>query len=192
MIKIRRYPGIGRVAVITLRGGRQVISILACSRDAIVTTRTGAHHLKVIYRDRRNPYGVVVAVLADVGCTDMFETLAGRGHAVVTGATGISGRGMIEARRQPGIGRVTVVALCGGRQVIKVLALSDDAIVTADAGAHHLEMIYRHRRNPGSIVVTVLADIGRTDMVERLAGGGHAVMTGATGISGRGMIEVCR
>ena len=192
MIKIRRYPGIGCVAVITLGGGRQVINILACSRDAIVTTRTGAHHLKVIYRDRRNPCGVVVAVLADVGRTDMVETLAGRGHAVVTGATGFSGRGMIKARRQPGIGRVTVITLCGGRQVLNILTFGSDTVMATRTSTQHLEVIDRHRRNPCGVVVTVLADVGRTDMVERLAGGGHAVVTGATGFSGGGVIEVCR
>jgi len=133
-----------------------------------------------------------VAVFANVGRTDMLETLAGRRHAIVTAATGLGGRGMIEARGQPGIGRVTVVALCRGLQVINILARGGDAIVTTGTGSQYLEVIYRHGRLPHVGTVAVLADVGRTDMLEALAGCGHTIVARATRLGGRGMIEVCR
>ena len=148
MIKVGRYPCIGRVTVITLCRGRQVINILAFGSDTVMTTRTSTQHLEVIYRHRRNPGGVAVAVFANVGRTDMLETLAGRGHAIVTTATGFGRRGVIEARGQPGIGRMTVITLYRGCQVINILAHGDDAIMTTGAGAQHLEVVDRDHGIP--------------------------------------------
>ena len=176
MIKSRRQPGIGRVAVITLSRGRQMIRILAFGGDTVMTTRTSTQHLEVIHCHRRNPCGVVVAVFANVGRTDMLETLAGRRHAIVTAATGFSGRGMIKARGQPGIGRVTVITLCRGCQVINILAHGDDAIMTTGAGAQHLDVIHGHRRFPGVGRVAIFADVCTVDMFQTLASGGDTVM----------------
>ena len=55
MIKIRRYPGIGCVAVIALCRCRQVIEILAYGSDTVMTAVAGADNLKVVYRYRRLP-----------------------------------------------------------------------------------------------------------------------------------------
>jgi len=193
MIKVGRYPCIGRVTVITLCRGRQVINILAFGSDTVMTTRTSTQHLEVIYRHRRNPGGVAVAVFANVGRTDMLETLAGRRHAIVTAATGLGGRGMIEARGQPGIGRVTVVALCRGLQVINILARGGNAIVTTGTGAQHLGVIHGDCWLPNTGRVAIFANISGADVIQRLTGGGYTIMTITTGLRGDVlMIEVGR
>ena len=67
MIKRRREPGAGGVAVIALVGTGDVLRVFPRGLDAIVTRLATAEHLSVIHGERRRPEAGGVAILADGG-----------------------------------------------------------------------------------------------------------------------------
>ena len=111
----------------------------------------------------------------------MVQRFTGRGHTVMAVTTTLRGDvRVIEVRRNPTGGTMTIVTLRGGRQVIEILAHGRDAIVAAATATQYLEVIHCHRRVPDVGTVTILADIGRADMVKALTGGRHAIVTVTT------------
>ena len=87
---------------------------------------------------------------------------------------------------------MTVITLCGGRQVIYVIAQSGNAIMATATGALYLKVVHAYRWFPDTGAMTVLADVGGTDMIQTLAGGDHAIVATATALGGYGMIKTCR
>ena len=69
--------------------------------------------------------------------------------------------GMVEICRQPGCGRMTVVAIVAACEVRRVFASRDCAVMAGEAGADDLGVVYRSCRRPGIDAVTILADVGR-------------------------------
>ena len=67
--------------------------------DTVMTGTAGAKHLRVIDSVRRHPQGVVMAVLAEVGCTDMGQVFTGRLSAVMTRRTVAGDPGVIKGGR---------------------------------------------------------------------------------------------
>ncbi len=71
--------------------------------------------------DYRDPRHRIVAVLADIGGENMIRILACRCTSVVTsGATGSNG-GVVEVRRYPGIGGMTIFAIVATDNVVRIL-----------------------------------------------------------------------
>ena len=151
--------------------------VFAGGGDTIVAGAAGAKHLRVIDSVRRHPQGVVMAVLAEVGCTDMGQVFTGRLSAVMTRRTVAGDPGVIERRRQPGSRRVTVITGITTGDVGWVFAGGGDTIVTGAAGAKHLRVIDGVRRHPQRVVMAVLAEVGCTDVGQVFAGRLSAVMT---------------
>jgi hypothetical protein len=84
VIKVGRYPAIGRVTVIALRQGWYMIQWLACGGHPIVATRTTTQYLEVVDRHGRCPDIGAVAVDTFVGRTDMVQTFTGGSDIVMT------------------------------------------------------------------------------------------------------------
>jgi hypothetical protein len=77
VVKIRRDPGPGGVAVITGVAAGHVGGILARGNVPVVTGYTAAQDLGVVHPQCGNPESRHVASLADVGTLDVVRTLSG-------------------------------------------------------------------------------------------------------------------
>jgi len=79
------------------------------SGDIIMATVTSTLHLEVIDRYRRFPYAGRMTVFANIGATDMLQSLTRRTDSIMAAATVFGDSSMIKARRNPGRGRVAIV-----------------------------------------------------------------------------------
>jgi len=84
---------------------------------------------------------------------------------------------VIEIRRYPRDGGVTVIAIIAARDVRRMLADCGRSVVAGTACANDLRVVHLVSGYECHVVVTVLADIGGLDMCRVLARGIHAVMT---------------
>ncbi len=123
-------PGVRVVAQAAILCGIEMTRILARRRRAVVTGRTGAENLIVIDRRDRFPYIGIVTILANVGRQHVQWTLAGGVGTVVTANTIVDDIHVIEIRRHPGDARVAVVAVVAARNMGRVLAGGDCAVMT--------------------------------------------------------------
>ena len=105
-----------------------------------------------------------MAILADVSGLNVRLVLAGRIDAVVTPVAAADDIGMIEDRRHPGIGGMTIVTIVSTRKMRWVLACRNDIVMTRYAGAYDLSMVHRNRRLPERRTVTIFADIRRLNV----------------------------
>ena len=177
VIEDRRYPGVGRMAIITVVTTGDVRRVLALGRVAIVAREAGADDLCVINHVCRRKRHVVVAVLTNVGGINVSRMLAG-GIGAVMAADAVSGDvGVIEVGRYPGVGRMAIITVVATGDVRRILALGRVAIVAREAGADDLRVIDHVRRRKRHNIVTVFANHGRVDVSRVLADGLYPVMT---------------
>jgi len=87
---------------------------------------------------------------------------------------------VIEVRRNPTGGTVTVITLSSGWKMIQVLAHRGDAIMATFTRPQHLEVIHNHHWIPQVSAVAILADIGAADMVKTLTSCGNAIVAVTT------------
>ena len=87
------------MTIITLCRGRHVVEVFTQSGDAIMTTGTGAQYLEVIHGDCGFPNTARMAIITDIGRTDMLQPLAGRTNSIMTTATAFSRRSVVKACR---------------------------------------------------------------------------------------------
>ena len=83
---------------------------------------------------------------------------------------------MVEHRRHPAIGCVTVIAAVVTGDVVGRLARGRGAVVATEAGTQHSRMVDPDHRVPDTGAVTVLAQVRSLDMGTGLAGGRTAVV----------------
>jgi len=167
MIKIRRYPASGTVAVIALCRSWQMIQVLAHGGNAVMTTRTSAQHLEVVHDYHGIPQVSAMTIFTDVSRADVVQALTGRSDTIVAVTTALgSNILMIEIRRYPASGTVAVIALCGGWQMIQILAHGSNTVMTTATGAQHLEVINRYYGIPQVGAVTVFTDVSGADVIE--------------------------
>jgi len=125
-----RDPRDGVVANVAFLLCNEVTRVFASRDNAVMAGRARAQHLGMIHPDYGAPRGRAVTVLAHVGRQRMCPPFAGRVQSVVT-AGAVTGDGrVIEVCRDPGNGRMTVVAVVAARDVVGVLACRDRAVVT--------------------------------------------------------------
>jgi hypothetical protein len=141
MVERRREPGDRGMAVVAGITAGDMGRVFADGGDTVMAGATGAEHLRVINSIGRRPQGVAMAVLADVGCTDMRQVLTGRLSAIMTRRTVAGDAGVIERRREPGSRRVTVIAGITAGDVGRVFADGGDTIMAGATGAEHLRVI---------------------------------------------------
>lgn len=91
----------------------------------------------------------------------MCWILAGRFCAVMAAYAVASDIDVVEIRRQPADGAVTIIAGIATGNVCRVLANCDDAVVTATTGADNLAVIDHHHRREQVGRMTVFAYVGR-------------------------------
>ena len=84
---------------------------------------------------------------------------------------------MVEYRRHPAVGGMTVIAAVVTGNVVGRLAQGRGAVVTTEAGAKDGGMVDPDHRGPDIGAVTVLAQVRGLDMGAGLAGCGAAVVT---------------
>lgn len=109
VIKVRRSPGITRMAVVTGVAAGKVGGMLAGGDDAIVTGIAGTDDLRVINGEHRRKDVGVVAVFTDISCLNVRLVFTCCLHAVVA-VDAISGDiQVVEIRWQPSSRRVAVV-----------------------------------------------------------------------------------
>ena len=174
-----RNPAISRMTVIAVVVTGNVVGRLAQCRGAVVTAEAGAQYRGMINPGHRVPGRRRMAVLAHRRGLDVRAVLTGRGGTVVTACAVAGHRAVIEGRRHPAIGGMTIIAVVVTGNVVGRLAQCRAAIVTAEAGAKYRGMINPGHRGPdtGIGAVTVLALVRGLDVSAVLAGRGGAIMT---------------
>ena len=99
MIKVRRQPGLGNVAIITRIGTGDMRWIFAGRNGAIVAGATGTDDLRVIDNGRWKPQCVAMAVFANVGGLNVGRALASGSGGIVTANAVVRDTDVIEASR---------------------------------------------------------------------------------------------
>lgn len=135
MIKIRRQPtgrGVTIIAGITTRDMRWVFS---GSGNTVVTGSAGTENLGMVDGNDRLEGGRVMAVFANVCRLNMYGTFPGRTHAVVTADAVARNTRVIKNSRNPGRGRVAIIALITGGNMRECLAGRLEAIMTGHAAS---------------------------------------------------------
>jgi len=121
----------------------------------------------MIDRERRNPAGRTVAVLAEIRCLDVVGMLARRVEAIVAPGTAAADPGVVKHDRDPGGPGMAVVALFAGRGVPWRPAGGGYAVVAAAAAAGYRRVIHVGDRAPCRRGMAVGADLGRRDVIDR-------------------------
>jgi len=160
VIKFCGYPGCGRVAIIALCHGRQVVEVFTGADDAIMAGIATSKHLQMIHTLQGGPDIGGVTVLADIGAGDVIETLAFGDDRVMTGGTCFGDLLMIKVGRCPCSGAVTIITLSHCWQVVDGFALADATVVATVTTAQYLEVIHLCRRFPCVGGMTIFTDIG--------------------------------
>ena len=129
MVERRRYPAIGRVAVVTGVATREMPGMLAGGYGAVVAGRAGTEHLRVVYTIGRRPLHRGMTVFAHVARRHVRRPLAGRVNAIVATEAITRDIRMIEGGRYPAIRRVAVVAGIATCDMSRVFAGCDGAVM---------------------------------------------------------------
>ena len=129
VIKVCGHPTSRRMAVVTGVATRHMRRRLAGSGYAIVAGATGANDLGVINHGGRQPRDHAVAVFANGSGLDVSWVFAGCVRAVVAARTVACDVDVIEIRRNPIRGRMTVVAGFATRDVCRCFPSRDVAVV---------------------------------------------------------------
>ena len=177
VIEIGGQPGCRRVAVLAVVATRYVCCILAGCRNAIVAGAAGSHYLAVIDHQYGLPERRIVAILTYFGRENMCWIFPGRVDPIVAVAAVADDCRVIEISRQPGDGRVAVVAVIAAIDVRRGFSGCCNAVVTGAATAENLRMVHHYRRLPDGRTVTVLAYVRRLEVSWALAGCVRTVVT---------------
>lgn len=129
MIEVRRNPCSRCMAIVAIVTARDMRRVLAYCYRVVMAGYAGTDHLGVVDTHCRNPQVRSMTILTHVRCIDMSLVLTGRCSAIVTAEAVISDTDVIKRRRYPGNGRMAVVTGVTARNVCRVFANSNRAIV---------------------------------------------------------------
>lgn len=164
VVEVRRYPRDSRMTVIAIVAARNVIHILACRIDTVMTRKAGTEYLQMVDRNCGRPRSIAVTILAYVGGQNVSGVLAGGVHTVVAVETAVNDIDVVEVRRNPCNGCMTIVASFAALDVCGVLAGCGRTIVAGVAGTQYVQVVYCDSRVPEIGAVAVFADIRRCDV----------------------------
>ena len=133
-----------------------------------------------------------MAVGANIRRLNMHRAFARSHGYVVTAETIACDAAMVERCRQPGDGRMAVVATFAGRNVSRVLARRQRTVVTRRTGTKHLRVIDIYYRLPYGCAVTVFTNGRRLNMNRPPACRLHTIVTTRTATENTGMIKYRR
>lgn len=102
-----------------------------------------------------------MTVLAHVRRQWVRRALAGCIRAVVTTEAVVDDSGVVEVRRNPGHGRMAVVAVIATCNMCRILASRGRAVVTREAGTDDLQVINDISWFPYDVVVAVCTNVRR-------------------------------
>jgi len=190
VVKGRRCPGDGGVAIVAVVAAGNVGRVLACRGIAVVAGEAGADDLGVIDHVGRREGHVVVAVLANIRRINMRRMLARSLRAIVTADAVVGDVRVVEVGRDPGIGRVAVVAVVAAGNVSGVLACRGVAVVAGEAGANDLGVIDHVGGHKRHNIVAVFTNHGGVDMCRVLADGLDAIMTAGAVRADTGVVKI--
>ena len=192
VIKIRWQPACCGVAVIAGIAAGDMIRVLTWCREAVVTRTANSYHLRVVDGVDGREYIAIVTVLANVCCLNMRHVLAGSVSIVMT-AGAIGGNvDVIEIRRCPASGRMTVVTAIACIQVRRSLATGRAAVVARTTGADNLGVINGKHRCKYVGRVAILADIAGLDVPAIFARGFRTVVAADAVTANIYVVEVRR
>ena len=171
---------------------RDVIDVLAGCERAVVARRAGSAHLRMVHAGRRRPGGHDVASLANIAGLQVRGVLAACSRAVVTADAVRRRAGVVELGRHPRIGRVAVVALRRGQDVVGILAGGGRAVVARRAATEHVAVVHPGHGLPGRGRVAGGTVGRRPDVPRSDAGGLDAVVAARATLGHDRVIEVRR
>ncbi len=180
------------MTVVASVAARDMCRILAGCYEAVMTRPTATHDLRMVYGVHRRKHVAVMAVFTDVGGLNMCWILASRVRAVVAAHTIASDIDVIEVRRYPTRGRMTVVAVVAAVNVCQGLAGRRDAVMTGAAGAHYLRVVNGKHRREHIGVVAIFTDIAGLDMGWPFARSFYAVVATRAVTCDVHMVEIRR
>lgn len=194
VVKVGDRPVNCGVAAFTGINSRNVCGALALGDHPVMTTFTGANHLRVIDQGiNRRPCRGVMTRLAGIRRVDMRRALSCRTRTIMTThASCRTNRAVIKRSHRPIHCRVTIITLRGGDEMRCTLASGNGAIVAGITHANHLCVIYSKHRDPTTtVVVAGVTSIRGIDMRGILADSGCTVMTRHAGADDFIVIHRC-
>jgi len=135
VVEIRRYPGDRSVAVIASDATGDVADVFARSCYSIMAGAAGTKHLCVIDQIHGRPEIDAVAILANGRRLNVRCILTSRVDTVMAAGAVTGDIDVIEICRQPGHGRMAVVAIVATGEVVEVLTGCRDTVMTGPAAA---------------------------------------------------------
>ena len=192
MVKYRRCPGIGGMAIIALVVAGNVLNILADGNVAIVTARATADYLGMVYPNLRAEEVYRVTILTDVGGFYMLWVFAQRRNAVVAAGAVCCNGVVVKGCRAPGIGGVTIVTPVITLDMLGMFAGSNITIVATGTPAQHLVMVHPNLGAEEVYRVAIFTDVGGFYVLLVFAECYIAVVATGTVCSNRIMVEVSR
>ena len=192
MTIVRRCPRAGDVAGIAFLDGTEVIRVWAGRFNTIVTGRTGTQYLVVIDGDYRCPGRAAVTIFTNTRRLYVLRSLSGRNRAIVAAYAIARGICVIEVRRRPGDGRMAIVAIAATCDMRRMLAGSDDAVMTGRTTAEYLCVIDRYHGCPDCGAVAILANVRGLNVLRTLTGCISTVVAGHAAARDVGVVEIRR
>ena len=174
---ICRRPYSRRMTVFADIGRQSMCRVLACGIRAVMAVDAVTRVIHMI-EVRRQPGYARMTVVTVIAAAYVGRVLAGRRHAIVTGATGTNHLCVIDGKGgHPGARRVAAVAVAGTRYMSRVLACCRNAVMARTATAQNLRVVDRDRRYEHRCAVAVFADVGGRHVRRTLACRTRAVVT---------------
>lgn len=136
-----RNPGHCVVTGVAFPWRHEVPWIPASCGDAVMAGRAGTEHLGVVDPYHRDPRDGVMAILTNIGRLHVTGSLTGRVGPVVAAETVACDVYVIEVRREPCERRMAVIAVVAARDMRRVFAGRDRAVVAGEASADDLDMV---------------------------------------------------
>jgi len=188
---VRGSPRIRAMAQTAVLRGIEVTRVLAGRYCAVVAGGTGSKHLIMVHGGHWFPDGRVVAVLADVGRLHMQRALAGSFGAVVAAEAVVHDVDVVEVRRYPGDGGVTIIAIVTAGDVGRVFASRSNAVMAGAAGTNDLGVVNGKHGHPHIAAVAVFANVAGLNVRGVFAGCVGAVMAAEAVARNVHVIEIC-
>jgi len=192
VIEIRRDPGVGGMTIVAGILTLEMIWRLAGGDHAVVTAGAGTDDLEVIHAHQRHPERRPVAGVTGIRAADMLGMLTGGTHTIMTTHAIAGDTNVVEIRRDPGVGGMTVIASVLAPDVVRRLASGDHAVVAAGAGTDDLEVVHAHQRHPERRAMAGVTGIRAAYVLGALSGGTDAVVAAHAIASNTNVVEIRR
>ena len=106
-----------------------------------------------------------MAVLTEIAGRYMIDIFTDRVRAIVTTEAVTRESRVINVRRNPAGGRVAVIAVVAARNVRRVFARRNRAVMAGQTGADNLGVVNRNRRLKECGAMAIFTDIGGENVI---------------------------